>query len=175
MTVNYSIRRLQKKDNRKKFDCGDEELNLFFHRYAGQNQFRHYIGVTYVSVVDSEIIAYATVSPMELDADRLPGKKLPPYPVPVLRIARLAVAIELQKLGIGKKMLRFCLELAEKMRDELGCVGVVVDAKKHTVSYYEQFGFVPIDFLEGASPLVPKQTAMFLALSSIPRPKDKSM
>lgn len=171
MTVNYTIRRLQKKDNRKNFDCGDEDLNLFFHQYAGQNQFRHYIGVTYVAVVDSEIIAYATVSPMELDAERLPNRKFPPYPIPALRIARLAVARELQNAGIGKKMLRFCLELAEKMRDEIGCVGVLVDAKKHAVSYYEQFGFVPIDLLEGVSPQVPKQTAMFLALSSIPRPK----
>lgn len=174
MTASLVIRKLEKSDNRKNFNCGNEELNLFFHRYAGQNQFRNYIGVSYVAVQDDRILAYATVSPGQLDADLLPNKKkLPQYPIPVLRIARLAVIKDLHQAGIGKQLLRYCLELAEKMRDEFGCVGILVDAKQSAVSYYEQFGFGPVELVEGLSPGVPKQTPMFLALSSVPARKRK--
>ena len=44
------IRALRPGDDRSAFQSGDEALDRFFHRYAGQNQFRHYLGVTYVAV-----------------------------------------------------------------------------------------------------------------------------
>ena len=33
-----------------------------------------------------------------------------------------------QGLGLGRRLLRFALELAETMRDQVGCVGLMVDA-----------------------------------------------
>ncbi len=45
------IRLLDQKDDRKRFQSGDEALDLYFHRYAGQNQFRHHIGVTYIDIM----------------------------------------------------------------------------------------------------------------------------
>ena len=101
------IRELKRGDDRANFDCGDEVLNIFFRTYAGQNQFRHHIGVTYVALTDDKIVGYATVSPASMDADALPsGKKLPFFPVPVLRIARLAVEKKDQGKGIGKLLLQ---------------------------------------------------------------------
>ena len=40
------VRLLMPKDNRSQFDSGDIELDRFFKRFAGQNQFRHHIGST---------------------------------------------------------------------------------------------------------------------------------
>ena len=37
------IRALRPSDDRSAFQSGDEALDRFFRRYAGQNQFRHYI------------------------------------------------------------------------------------------------------------------------------------
>ena len=91
MTV--EIRALRADDERDRFRSGNDALDGFLLRYAGQNQFRHHIGVTYVAVESSTILGYATVSPATLDADDLPGgRRMPPYPLPVLRLARLAVA-----------------------------------------------------------------------------------
>jgi len=42
----FEFRTLTAKDNRKNFCCGSMELDFFFQQYAGQNQFRHYLGVT---------------------------------------------------------------------------------------------------------------------------------
>jgi predicted N-acetyltransferase YhbS len=163
------IRELRKGDNRSDFDCGDDTLNLFFRKYAGQNQFRHHIGVTYVVVRENGIMGYATVSPASLDADALPtGRKLPFFPVPVLRIARLAVATGNQGKGIGKGLLRFCFELAEKLRDEYGCVGVLVDAKQNAIPFYRKFGFIEVDVVEGRDANAPSPVPMYLPLASLP-------
>ena len=166
------IRALRIEDDREGFRSGDEALDLYFHRYAGQNQFRHHVGVTYVAVVETRVLAFATVSPATLDAADLPkGRKMPPYPLPVLRIARLAVAIDQKGRGLGKALLRFCVELSEKMRDELGCVGLVVDAKLDAVEFYRRYGFTELQAEEGTLQVRPPPVLMFLPLGAIPRKK----
>lgn len=171
MTV--EIRSLRREDERSSFCSGDEALDLFFHRYAGQNQFRHHVGVTYVAVERERILGFVTVSAASLDAGDLPsGRRMPPYPVPVLRIARLAVDHSAQCLGVGRSLLRAGIELAERMRDELGCVGVLVDAKQPAVTFYRELGFQEIVTLEGASRAIPVTTPMFLPLGSVPPRSD---
>jgi GNAT superfamily N-acetyltransferase len=170
MTV--EIRALLKTDERHDFRSGDEALDLYFHRYAGQNQFRHHIGVTYVAVEDERILGFVTVSPGSLDAEELPaGRRPPPYPVPILRVARLAVAECARGLGLGKALLRFCIELAEQMMEELGCVGLLVDAKSDAVAFYRRYGFISLEVIEGATAQKPAPAPMFLALGSVPRRK----
>jgi GNAT superfamily N-acetyltransferase len=168
MTV--EIRVLRPDDDRRAFRSGEDALDLYFSRYAGQNQFRHHIGVTYVAVEEERILGFATVSPGSLDADDLPsGRKAPPYPVPILRVARLAVDEIARGRGLGKALLRFAIELAERMSVEFGCVGLVVDAKRGAEEFYQRYGFVPLDVLEGAAAERPAPTPMFLALGSVPR------
>jgi GNAT superfamily N-acetyltransferase len=164
------IRPLERDDDRQAFRSGDEALDLYFHRYAGQNQFRHHIGVSYFAVEGERILGFVTVSPASLDAGDLPsGRKMPPYPVPILRVARLAVDQSARSLGLGKALLRFAIELAERMSAEVGCVGVVVDAKAGAREFYGRFGFVPLEVVEGASAQRPEPTPMFLSLGSLPR------
>lgn len=50
------IRVLQADDNRDGFRSGDIDLDRFFHKFAGQNQFRLHIGTAYVAVRESEIL-----------------------------------------------------------------------------------------------------------------------
>lgn len=163
------IRALRRSDDRQAFRSGDEALDLFFHRYAGQNQFRHHVGTTYVAVEGERILGFVTVSPGSLDAGDLPsGRKVPPYPVPILRVARLAVDASARGAHLGRALLRFAIELAERMAVELGCVGLVVDAKRGAEEFYHRYGFEPLGVVEGASAQRPEPTAMFLALGSVP-------
>ncbi len=168
MTV--EIRALAQTDRRDEFQSGDEALDLYFHRYAGQNQFRHHIGVSYVAVEESSILGFITVCPASLDAEELPtGRRLPPFPVPVLRIARLAVSESLQGSGVGKALLRFSIELAEHMRDEIGCVGLLVDAKPDAEDFYTRFGFVKVEAVIGSGAGFPRSTPMYISLGSVPQ------
>lgn len=168
MTV--EIRVLRQNDDRQTFQSGDEALDLYFHRYAGQNQFRHHVGVTHVAVEGVRVLGFATVSAASIDADALPGgKRMPPYPLPILRIARLAVSEVDQGRGLGQALLRHCIEVAERMRDELGCVGVVVDAKAGALEFYRRYGFVAVREEEGGALSIPCPTVMFLPLGAVPR------
>lgn len=167
MTV--ELRALRPEDDRQRFRSGDAALDLYFHRYAGQNQFRHHVGVTYIAVDGGTILGFATVTAASVDADDLPsGRSMPPYPLPVLRIARLAAAETARGCGVGKALLRHCIELAEHMRDALGCVGLVVDAKAEAVSFYARYGFTEVETEEGAAATRPPPTVMFLPLGAVP-------
>ena len=93
-------------------------------------------------------------------------KRLPSYPLPVLRLARLAVDTRAQGLGIGKALLRHVLGLALEQRDLLGCVGVVTDAKPDAVAFYETLGFHALEGVrEGL--LISEPVPMFLGIETI--------
>jgi GNAT superfamily N-acetyltransferase len=164
------IRALRALDDRSGFQSGDESLDRFFRRYAGQNQFRHYVGVTYVAVEDGRVLGFATVAARHVDIEGLPErarKKLPHYPMPALGLARLAVDKSAQSMGLGGQLLRFVLELASKMADEVGCVAVVVDAKPGAVGFYAKYGFTAFEPLEGQSDARPQPIAMYLMMADI--------
>jgi GNAT superfamily N-acetyltransferase len=164
------IRALHEGDDRSQFRSGDPDLDRFFHRFAGQNQFRHYLGVTYVAVDAGRILGFATVAPSHVEIDGLPAaarRKLPRYPLPVLRLARLAVDQAARGQGLGRQLLRFVLQLALRMARDYGCVGVAVDAKPDAVAFYKQYGFVSVDVVEGQSDARPAPIPMFLAIRSI--------
>ncbi len=164
------IRALRGSDNRSSFRSGDPDLDGFFQEYAGQNQFRHHIGATYVAVEGNRVAGYVTVSPGQIEIEDLPSyqrRRLPRYPLPILRLARLAVDESFQGRGLGRQLLRFVLGLALQMAGDFGCIGVVVDAKPGAVSFYAQFGFAPLEVVEGQSPVPPAATAMFLARTEI--------
>ena len=167
------VRALTPEDDRSRFASGDEDLDRFFRRYAGQNQFRHHLGVSYIATDGDSIHGFLTVAASAIEIQDLPGKRqrgLPAYPLPVLRIARLATALEARGKGIGKQLLRTAFELAAGMAEEVGCVGVVVDAKEPAVPFYERYGFEPFEAREGESNVRPRPTLMFLPLGSIPLP-----
>lgn len=68
----YAIRRLEPDDNRKTFTCGDDNLDRFFRRYAGQSQFRHHVGTTYIAVKDEVILGFVTVCATQIEVEELP-------------------------------------------------------------------------------------------------------
>ena len=164
------IRALREADDRSRFESGDSDLDRFFRQFAGQNQFRHHIGVTYVAVEKVRVLGFATIAPAHLDIENLPAvarRKLPRYPLPVLRLARLAVDRSARGSGLGAQLLRFVLGMTLRMKEEYGCVGVVVDAKPDAVPFYEKYGFIPVDALEGISDARPQPTPMFLSVTAL--------
>ena len=164
------VRRLGPRDDREGFRSGSIDLDRFFQRYAGQNQFRHHVGTTYVAVQGDHITGFVTVSSGEMVAEKLMKslrKHLPSYPLPILRLARLAVDERFQGHGVGRLLLRVMLELALEMRDRVGCIGVVVDAKPDAVDFYSTLGFTPVELISGSLGDRPEPVAMFLPIGQI--------
>jgi GNAT superfamily N-acetyltransferase len=132
--------------NRAKFDCGNQFLNLFLRQHAGQQQ-RKGLGKTYVAVAENhpEVLGFITVSAGQVAAMQFPPTlKLPRYPIPILRIGRLAVDAHHQGLGIGQDLLAFALRLALEFSRQVGLFAVIVDAKhEKAAAYYQKLGFLP--------------------------------
>jgi GNAT superfamily N-acetyltransferase len=126
------------------FDCGEVALNDFLHYRAHQQQ-RRGLSKTYVALAsDGEtVIGFVTVSAGQVAAVELPTTlKLPRYPVPVLRIGRLAVDRREQGKGLGQDLLAFALNLALSLSQRVGIYAVIVDAKhEQAATFYRQLGF----------------------------------
>ncbi len=170
MPKNVEIRPLARDDDRGGFFCGEAALDRFFEHYAAQNQFKLHLAVTYVAVLQARIVGFATVASSSIERASVPSarlrKRLPGYPLPVLRLARLGVDTRAQGLGIGKALLRHVLGLALDQRDRLGCVGVVTDAKPDAVMFYVSLGFQPVEGVrEGL--LVSEPPPMFLSIETV--------
>lgn len=140
------FRRLEAFDDKGSFDCGIESLNEFFKKYAGQNQ-RLSIEITYVSVLPDQnrIVGYYTLSSGSIQFQNMPtelSKKLPRYPVPVVRIGRLARDSSVKGQGLGTLLLMNACERILRISEELGIHGIEVDAKDEKAKrFYQSFGF----------------------------------
>ncbi len=170
--MKIKIRKLHKNDNRNGFASGDIEIDRFFIKFAGQNQFRHKIGTTYIACMphSKKPLGYATVSTGSINIENIKKKefaKLPDYPIPILRLARLGVDLNYQKRGLAKMLLRHILFLALDIKDKAGCAGVVVDAKEEALTFYDAFGFEILPVTSGELGIKPTPQTMFLSIKTI--------
>lgn len=126
------------------FDCGSEELNIFLKHYAKQND-NNRLGRTFVFFDDNGPIGFVTLCSASIAFSELPKNyKLPRYPIPAIRIARLAVDKHYQGQGYGKELLSFSLEKMVILAEYIGVKFVIVEAKEESKTFYEYFGFVSL-------------------------------
>ena len=138
------IERLTARHQRARFDCGELALNEFLQRQAGQIA-RPGIGKTYVVLGGDGriVVGFVTLSVGQVETARLPQHlRLPRYPVPLLRIGRLAVDRTQQGQGIGQQLMSFSLQLALEFSQKVGLYAVLVEAKHDKAkAFYEGLGF----------------------------------
>ena len=140
------IEKLQRVHDLDKFDCGREALNRFLIRYAFQNQ-QAGASQTYVALADDEIVGYYTlvVGQVEYgDAPERMTKGLARHPVPIMLLARLAIATTWQGKGLGSGLLKDAMLRTLQAADIAGIRAFVVHAKDDIAkSFYERFDFAP--------------------------------
>jgi len=168
--VAVTIRRLEESDELENFDCGDEPLNNYLKRHAWTNQEKISIGVTYVAIDDSApytVLGYFTLATSSVPRERLPKKYvrgLPPYDLPLILLARLAVDKRFSGRGLGRALLSEALQITLRVADEVGCRCIITDAYPEKAGWYARYGFVP---LEGPATTSPRK--MFLDVRTIRR------
>jgi ribosomal protein S18 acetylase RimI-like enzyme len=136
-----------RRHDRSAFSCGEPLLDRYLREQASQHH-RDGIATTHVLVDDdqpSRIIGYYSLAAAQVlltdlsDADR---RGMPRYPVPAVRMARLAVASTEAKQGHGSRLLAHAVKRCLDLRLELGVRVLVVDAlNESAVAFYESFGF----------------------------------
>ena len=142
---------LEKKHERKQFDCGNEELNNYLQRYARQND-KLGINKTFVAIEpDTPVVVdgYYTISSSAIDFQSLPEenkRKLPAYPVPAALIGRLAVDISCQGEGLGTELLVDALLRIVRASSQIGIYVVRVDAiDEKAKQFYLKHEFIPFE------------------------------
>lgn len=139
---------ISKQHDRERFDCGDDDLNVFLRRYARQS---HVKGgaKTFVAISNEDtILGFYSVSPASVAYEQTPvvlTRGLAQHDVPVYRLGRLAVDISVQGQGLGGQLLltagRRCLQVAA----QAGGVGLLIDAKNERVAkWYASYGALPL-------------------------------
>lgn len=143
--MNWRIESLDARHKRATFDCGNAVLNDFLRRYARQQQSRN-LNRSYVAVRenDDHVAGFYTVSASSIGFAELDAAlKLPRYPIPVMRIGRLAVDLEFQRQGLGEKLLADALRLSAAAAAKIGIYAVVIDAKhEKAANFYRRLGFL---------------------------------
>lgn len=137
---------LAKRHDRKRFCCGEPELDAWLQQRARQDQDRH-LAAVFVLVPKVEpirIAGFYTLSASSILLSELPEsltRKLPRYPVvPAVLIGRLARDTNFP--GIGSHLLIDSLQRVARHSEEIAAAAVVVDAKhEKAAAFYRRFGF----------------------------------
>lgn len=135
--------------DRNEFICGVASLNTYLRQQAGQHQ-RDGIATTHVLTDDdvpARILGYVSLAAGQVELEGLQlddRKRLPHYPVPAVRVARLAVLEGRRGPGYGELLLGHAVNIALRLRSELGVRLLVVDALDEQVTgLYRAYGFRP--------------------------------
>ncbi|MDD5330573.1 MAG: GNAT family N-acetyltransferase [Sulfuricella sp.] len=138
------IERLAPSHDRRAFSCGVAALDEYLRRYARQHGDAN-IGRTYVAANGHEIHSFYSLAISGIRKENLPDKYLgrfPNFPLPVARLARLAVASRHQRQGLGELLLADALRRCLRLSAEIGMIGVIVDAKdEYARGWYERYEF----------------------------------
>ncbi|WP_459614269.1 GNAT family N-acetyltransferase [Bordetella sp. 2513F-2] len=136
-----------RRHDREGFACGVTALDDYLRRRAGQHQ-RDGLATTHVLIDDAEparVLGYCSLSAAQLHLQELredDRRRLPAYPVPAIRMGRLAVPSAEQGRGHGQLLVGHAANPALSVRQTMGVRVLIVDAKDaRAAAFYEGYGF----------------------------------
>ncbi len=134
--------------DRSRFASGDDALDEWLRRYAGQNRRRDTAATWVITDAEDVVVAYATITMSAIDRSGAPASvaRRAPDPVPALLIGRLAVDQRCSGLGVGTALVAHVLATAVELNAKAACRAVVVNVL-HTSArgWWEHLGFRPFD------------------------------
>lgn len=145
MTGKLVVEKLKRDHDVEAFDCGKDPLNRFLTRYALQNQ-QMGASQTYVAVQGGRVLGYYTLVFGQValaDAPERLRKGVAQHPVPLMVLARLAVATHAMGRGIGSGLLKDAMLRTLQAADIAGLRALAVHAKDDAArSFHEHFDFI---------------------------------
>ncbi len=128
------------------FTCGNELLDRWLIRYAGQNERRDATRTFVAATDDRAVYGYYTLlaGQVEHHEATAPTRKglSRHFPIPVAILARLAVDSSRQGRGLGAALLDDSLLRVARASEQVAVRAVVVHAiDEDAVAFYTRFGF----------------------------------
>ena len=141
-----SIEKLRREHQLDEFDCGRDELNRFLKRQAWANQ-QSNSAQTYVFAREMRVLGYYSLAAGSVTHDEAPErvrKGQARHPIPVILLARLAVAESVHGRGLGAALLKDALLRTAQAAETIGAQALLVHAKDDNAkALYEHFTFEP--------------------------------
>jgi GNAT superfamily N-acetyltransferase len=153
-----------RRHDREEFDSGEQVLDEWLRRYAGQNRRRDTAATWVIADANDVVVGYASVAMTGIDRSPAPYPlaKGAPDPVPALLLGRLAVDHRYANLGIGISLAVHVLATAVELNEKAACRAVVVTAlTRQARGWWERLGFHPFD------PDEPDQLDLYLLTSEV--------
>ncbi|MDP4228036.1 MAG: GNAT family N-acetyltransferase [Bacteroidota bacterium] len=145
------IELLEKKHNRKDFDCGKEILNNYLRNQAGQDVKRKLSACfVFKEKGTNNIKGYYTLSNNSIPLKNFPEQIQKKFPksyvsIPTTLLGRLAIDTKFQGKGLGKILLIDALKRSYKISKTIGSFAVVVDPiDKEAERFYEKYDFIKL-------------------------------
>ncbi len=136
-----------RRHDRAGFSSGEPALDTYLREQAGQHQ-RDGIATTHVLIDYSEpalVLGYCSLAAAQVhlhDLQPPDRKRLPAYPVPAVRIGRLAVSVGAQGRSYGRLLVGHATNCAFALRETLGVRVLLVDAlNEKAAGFYRAYGF----------------------------------
>jgi GNAT superfamily N-acetyltransferase len=146
MSAALRIEKLRRDHPVDGFDCGKEPLNRFLSRHALQSQ-QAGASTTYVAMHGHQLVGFYSLAYGHVeyaDAPERLTKGLARHPVPVMLLARLAVARSYHGKRIGAGLLKDAMLRTLQAADIAGLRAILAHAKDDAARvFYERFEFVP--------------------------------
>jgi GNAT superfamily N-acetyltransferase len=140
------VRKLAASDVVDSFDCGQSALNQFLQRFAIINQ-KSNSAHTYTSCRSGSVVGFYSLAVGSLEPSKATPrviKGIPQHPVPVMILARLAVDLQHQGVGLGKALLKNALLRTAQAADIAGIRALLVHAKDEPArQWYLNWEFEP--------------------------------
>lgn len=130
------------------FTSGREELDRWFAHHALEAT-RAGSARVYVVHRDERPLGYFALAAGSVDpahAGTRARRGMPRHPIPVVLLARLAVANQAQGRGIGRQLVRSAAQMTAKVARLIAVRALVVDAlDEQAAAFYEHVGFTPME------------------------------
>lgn len=156
------IEPISKSHDRKRFDCGDEEVTRFLREQALQDQEKD-LSRTMVLVdeqVDpTRVIGYHTLLMAQVKQEVIPGDRPRiKRPIPVILLGQLGIDEEFQARGYGELMLMDAQARVDEVSLKTGVRALMLDARSEDLArWYERYDFIRF----------PGQSQMFKSIDDI--------
>lgn len=148
MALGVTVEPLAGHHDRATFSCGQQELDEWFRRRAGQDEKRNVARVFVaidreLGVVGAYSLSSYTLALADLTEEL--AKKLPRYDaMPAALIGRLARDVRVRGQGIGEMLVGDAIRRTLGVERSLAIFAIVVDAKEEQLAeFYRRLGFRP--------------------------------
>lgn len=148
------------------FDCGIPALNDWLLHHALQAQASG-SARTFVMTEDERVVGYFSLTVGQIDSLVAPErirKGMGQYPIPVIILARLAVARPEQERGLGRGLLQDAIRRTLLLAEQAGIRALLTHPISESAgTFYQRFGFIPSPLRERQLLLLLKDARRFIS------------